>query len=149
MNTLLDSITAIMAEQNTSLSESFFEAVLNRLVSFGYELQETDAWELCFCMMKVENHIKNTCNIKSVPEGLFQVAVDRVCGEFFNGRKASGNLVIGDLDFDGAVSSIKEGDASVNFDTGTSDDEKFSVFLNYLMHEGEEGDLVCYRKLKW
>lgn len=149
MEALLASITAIMANQNTSLSESFYEAVLNRLVSFGYTLQETDAWELCFCMMKVENHIKNTCNINSVPEGLIQVAVDRVCGEFFNGRKASGQLIIGDLDFDGAVSSIKEGDASVNFDTGTSDDEKFSVFLNYLMHEGEEGDLVCYRKLKW
>ena len=148
MEALLASITAIMANQNTSLSESFYEAVLNRLVSFGYTLQETDAWELCFCMMKVENHIKNTCNINSVPEGLIQVAVDRVCGEFFNGRKASGQLVIGDLDFDGAVSSIKEGDASVNFDTGTSDDEKFTAFLNYLRCEGE-GDLICYRKIKW
>ena len=143
---ILADIKAIMT--NTSLSESFYEAVLNRLVSFGYTLKEDDAWVICFAMQKVENHIKNYCNLNSVPDGLFNVAVDMVCGEFLLTGKQCGQIQVGDLDFDCVVTSIKEGDTQVNFGSGTSDDEKFSVLLNYLMHNGD-GDLICYRKIRW
>lgn len=143
---ILADIKAIMT--NTSLSESFYEAVLNRLVSFGYILKEDDAWVICFATQKVENHIKNYCNITSVPDGLFNVAVDMVCGEFLFTKKQTGKLELSDLDLDGAIMSIKEGDVQVNFGSGTSDDEKFSVLLNYLMHNGD-GDLICYRKIRW
>lgn len=143
---ILADIKAIMT--NTSLSESFYEAVLNRLVSFGYTLKEDDAWVICFAMQKVENHIKNYCNITSVPDSLFNVAVDMLCGEFLFTKKQTGKLELLDLDLDGAITSIKEGDTQVNFGSGTSDDEKFSVLLNYLMHNGD-GDLICYRKIRW
>ena len=143
---ILADTKAIMT--NTSLSESFYEAVLKRLVSFGCTLREDDAWVICFAMQKVENHIKNYCNITSVPDGLFNVAVDVVCGEFLFTKKQTGQLDIGDLDLDDAITSIKEGDTQVNFGSGTSDDEKFSVLLNYLQHNGD-GDLICYRKIRW
>jgi hypothetical protein len=133
---------------NTSLSESFVEAVLKRLVSFGYDLKEDDGWVICFAMQKVENHIKNSCNTTSIPDGLFSVAVDMVCGEFLFSLKQTGKLELTDLDLNGAITSIKEGDIQVNFGNGTSDEEKFNSLLNYLLHNGE-GDFVCYRKLKW
>lgn len=133
---------------NTSLSESFYEAVLKRLVSFGYNLEEDDGWVICFAIQKVENHIKNSCNTTSVPDGLFNVAVDMVCGEFLFAKKQTGKLELTDLDLNGAITSIKEGDIQVNFGNGTSDEEKFNSFLNYLLHNGE-GDFVCYRKMKW
>ena len=139
-------ILTIMA--NTSLSESFFEAVLKRLVSFGYELKEDDGWVICFAMQKVENHIKNSCNTVNVPDGLFYVAVDMVCGEFLFAKKQTGRLKLTDLDLDGAITSISEGDTSVQFASGTSDEDKLDSFLNYLSHN-REGDFVCYRKLKW
>lgn len=145
MNKVLANIPTVMT--NTSLSESFYEAVLKRLVSFGYTLKEDDSWLICFAMQKVENHIKNSCNTTDVPDGLFNVAVDMVCGEFLFTKKQTGQLEIADLDFDGAFTSIKEGDTQVNFG-GSSDEEKFDQMINYLLHYGE-GDFVCYRKIRW
>lgn len=146
MMIIFANISSIM--KNTSLSESFYNAVLQRLVSFGYSLKESDAWELCFAMQKVENHIKNSCNITSVPEGLYNAAVDVVCGEFLFAKKQIGKLELNDLDFTGAITSIKEGDTSVNFGSGTSDEEKFTSLLNLLIHS-LEGELICYRRMQW
>ena len=127
MNKVLANILTVMTK--TSLSESFYEAVLKRLVSFGYTLKEDDSWLICFAMQKVENHIKNSCNTTDVPDGLFNVAVDMVCGEFLFTKKQTGQLEIADLDFDGAFTSIKEGDTQVNFG-GSSDEEKFDQMVN-------------------
>ncbi len=145
IKTVLANILTIMT--NTSLSEPFYKEVLKRLVSFGYALREDDGWAICFAMQNVENHIKNSCNTVSVPEGLFYISVDMVCGEFLLASKQTGKLQLADMDLDGAITSIKEGDTQVNF-SGASDDEKFSSFLDYLLR-GREGDFVCYRKLKW
>lgn len=145
MKKVLANILTVMTK--TSLSESFYEAVLKRLVSFGYTLKEDDSWLICFAMQKVENHIKNSCNTTDVPDGLFNVAVDMVCGEFLFTKKQTGQLEIADLDFDGAFTSIKEGDTQVNFG-GSSDEEKFDQMVNCLLHHGE-GDFVCYRKIRW
>ena len=133
---------------NTSLSESFVELVLKRLVSFGYFLKEEDSWELSFVMMSVENQIKNSCNTSSIPEGLSHTAVDIACGEFLMNRKNTGRLEISDLDLHGAIASISEGDVSISFDTGSTDEQKFNQLMNFLMTKGK-GDFVCYRKLKW
>ena len=143
---ILANILTIMT--NTSLSESFCEAVLKRLVSFGYNLKEDDSWMICFAMQKVENRIKNSCNTTDVPDGLFHVAVDMVCGEFLFTKKQTGKLELTDLDLNGAIKQITEGDVSISFGDGSSDEDKFNSFLNYLLHNGE-GDFVCYRKLKW
>lgn len=145
-NNVLASILIII-NQNSSLSESFFEAVLNRLESFGYIATEDDSWSICFAAQKVENHIKNSCNTTDVPDGLFNVAVDMVCGEFLFTKKQTGQLELGDLDLTGAITSIKEGDTQVNFG-GSSDEDNFNQMVNYLMHHGE-GDFVCYRKIRW
>lgn len=140
MQKILANIPNILT--NTSLSE----AVLNRLVSFGYQLQESDDWVLAFAIQKVESHIKNFCNITAVPNGLFNVAVDMACGEFLFCKKQTGQLEISNLDLTGAIQQITEGDASVTF--ASSDDDKLNAMLNYLLHNGE-GDLICYRKLSW
>lgn len=143
---ILANIKAIMT--NTSLSESFYETVLERLVSFGYNSKEGDAWVICFSMQKIENHIKNYCNIDSVPDGLFNIAVDMVCGDFLFTQKNTGNLELTDLDLDGAISSIKEGDTQVNFGSGSSDEDKLIDLINYLLNNGS-GELLCYRKIRW
>lgn len=133
---------------NTSLSESFFEAVLKRLVSFGYGLKEDDGWVIGFAMQKVENHIKNSCNTTSIPDGLFNVAVDMVCGEFLFAAKQTGKLELESLDLDGAITQVHLGDASVQIAGGSTDESKFNELLNLLLHGGE-GEFACYRKLKW
>ena len=138
----------ITALDTSSLDESFIEAVLKRLDSFGYEIKESDAWMIGFAMQKVENTIKNECNISEIPDGLFHTAVDMSCGEFLFAKKQTGQLEIGDLDLTGAISSIKEGDTQINFDAGSSDESRFNQLVNYLMNQGE-GDLICFRKIRW
>jgi len=50
------------------------ENVKKRLEALGFTV--TDDWVLSFVCGKVENHIKNSCNVPAVPEGLREVAVD-------------------------------------------------------------------------
>lgn len=146
MNEILQAIKITML--NSTLTDAFFDAVLQRLVSLKYKLEENDDWILCFAMQSVENHIKSSCNVTSVPEGLFNIAVDRVCGEFLFAKKQTGQLTIEGLDLDGAIASVSAGDTNVSFVAGASDDDRFNQLVNYLMTKGE-GDFVCYRKLKW
>ena len=148
MDEIIAAILTILEGLKVKSSESFIGAVLNRLSSFGYEVTSSDDWLIAFCIQKVNTHIMNSCNTLTVPEGLFYVAVDRVCGEFLFSLKSTGKLELEALDLDGAVTQIKEGDTTVQFGSGASDDEKFTAFVNYLRTEGA-GDEVCYRKLKW
>lgn len=138
----------ILTLMNNSLSESFIEAVLKRLKSFGCCLKEEDSWAICFAIQKTENTIKNSCNTTSIPEGLFHIAVDMACGEFLFAQKQTGQLNIADLDLSGAITSISEGDTTVSFAAGGSDEDKFNTLVNFLMTKGE-GEFVCYRQIKW
>lgn len=148
MDERIAAILTILEGLEVKSSESFIEAVLNRLSSFGYTVTSADEWLIAFCIQKVQTHINNTCNTLILPDGLFFVAVDRVCGEFLYSLKSTGKLSLKDLDLDGAITQIKEGDTTVQFATGTSEDEKFTAFVKFLQTEGA-GDEVCYRKLKW
>ena len=56
------------------------EQVKERLQAFGYEWQEGDEITLDFSVQKVENTIKNDCNVPAVPDGLMNIAVDMAVG---------------------------------------------------------------------
>lgn len=146
MNEIIKSIKDFM--MNTNLDEQFYEAVVKRLETFGYEVKVDDAWTISFCIQKVENRIKSSCNILSIPDGLFNVAVDMTCGEFLFALKQTGKLELGDLDLSGAITELREGDTTIRFSEGSSEDEKFTMFLNYLLTRGES-DFICYRRLRW
>ena len=148
MDELLNKVFTIMSSENTGLTKSFIEMILRRLVFLGYKSNLDDAWVISFAIQKVENQIKNSCNILKIPDGLLHIAADRICGEFLVAKKQSGQLDISGLDFKSAISSIKEGDTDVSFDNTMSDEAKFNQLLNRLMMSGES-ELICYRKLKW
>lgn len=144
---IVDTIT----KANENLEPSFIEKVVQRLSSFGYKVVESDSWCLTFCIDKVFNKVKNSCNITDIPEGLTEVIVDKICGEFLFSKKQTNQLTMDNIDLDMAVKSIQEGDTNVTFaiNEGSSTDEaKLNSLINYLLNLSE-GDLVCYRKLKW
>lgn len=148
MDELIQKILANISKINTTSQKELIEMVLRRLVSFNYQLKEDDSWLLAFVIQKVESHIKTYCNITTLPVGLFNVTTDKVCGEFLQSKFTTGQLEITELDFTGVVKSVQEGDTTVQFDSGASDTDKIQQLINGLIN-GSEGDLVCYKRLKW
>lgn len=122
--------------------------VTQRLASFGYTVVQADDWMLDFIIQKVTNHILNSCNISEIPEGLHQMAVDMVVGEFLMGKKASGQLDESEIMSSEAVTTIKLGDTQVNFGEDRTPSQQLDSLIAFLM-KGYEADLTSYRCMKW
>ncbi len=148
MEKLIENIIDVIG--NTSLTNSFFEKVLNRLQSLGYEMDEqNDGWLIAFATEKVQNYIKNECNILDVGSSLINIMVDRVCGEFLFTKKQTGQLT--DMfNLEVAVKQIQTGDSNVTFalEGSQTNEQQLNSLISNLRYSGE-GELVCYRKLKW
>lgn len=125
------------------------EDVTKRLSSFGYEVTEGDTWVLGFIIQKVENYIKNNCNIDEIPEGLHQIAVDMSVGEFLLSKKSTGQLT--GIDMEAAIKQIQEGDTNVTFAIGDGDstpERRLDYLISYLMEYGK-GSFASFRCIKW
>lgn len=145
LQTVLIKIQSVLNDTNLN---SFIESVLQRLVSFGCTPTKDDVFSIAFGIQKVQNHIFNQTNQEVLPNGLIEVAIDMVCGEVLFGKYLSGKLEMDNLDFDGIVKSVSEGDTSVTFDANGQDEEKFRQLVEWLM-KGKGCDLLCYRKMRW
>lgn len=127
------------------------EMVKARLKSFGYELQEGDEFALSFSIQKVENTIKNDCNVSSIPDGLVNIAIDMAIGEFLTAKKTFSPNDITGLDLDFAVKQIQTGDTNTVFATGEGSltpEQRLSAFISYLLTYGRD-EFSCYRKIRW
>ena len=146
---LTDETISTLTEAITNIYESgLTESVLKRLDSFGYTISEEDVFGIAFGVQKVEQTIKNDCNVTKIPEGLTCTAVDMVCGEVFGTLYRTGKLRLDALDLDGAIASVNVGGTSVSFDNNTSDESKLNLFISLLAHGGR-GELACYRQIRW
>lgn len=134
------------------VDEEFIEEILKRLISFGYTPNENDPWIITFCMQKVENHIKNSCNISEIPNELKEVEIDRICGEFLFSKKQTGQLnAENGFDLEMAIKQVQAGDTNVTFAVGEGSETletKLNTLISYLLNYGES-DFICYRQIKW
>lgn len=155
----IDSFVESIIQLNNDLEQSFekdaettfVKMVVQRLLNFGLKLEETDYWNIMFCMNKALNHVKNSCNIRCIPKELYEIIVDRICGEFLFNKHKTNQLTLENFDFDVAVKQLQEGDTTIQFAIGEgsmTDEQKITSLINYLLNYGE-GDFICYRKLKW
>ena len=127
------------------------EKVKERLQSFGYTLKDGDEVILNFSIQKVENTIKNDCNVSSIPDGLVNIAVDMAIGEFLTAKKTFSPNDIAGLDLDFAVKQIQTGDTNTVFATGESSltpEQRLNAFVSYLLTYGRD-EFSCYRKFRW
>lgn len=144
---VLNDIITIMGD--SSLTVTFFTDVLLRLESLGYVVKSTDSWMISFTIQKVENAIKAECNVDVIPEGLYQVAIDMICGEFLFTLKNTGKLEGFDLEV--ALKSVQAGDTNVTFAVGQGSmtpEQRLDSLFSYLIKSGK-GKFACYRKFKW
>jgi hypothetical protein len=125
--------------------------VINRLQSLGYTFDaDKDTWVLGFLVRKVDATLKNETNQPEVPDGLYAVYVDMVCGEFLLAKRVSGGLSDTNMNTEAAVKSITEGDTSISFAVDTSGHEKtpFDAVIAFLL-EGRKAEILRYRRLAW
>ena len=127
------------------------ERVKTRLQSFGYVLQDGDEVILIFSIGKVTNTIKNDCNVSEIPDGLMNIAIDMVVGEFLTVKKTFSPNDIAGLDLDYAVKQLQEGDKNTVFATGEGSltaEQRLNNLLNYLLTYGRD-EFSCYRRIRW
>lgn len=141
-------ITSVNNILNDTNLETMTEVVVNRLVSLGYTPTDEDTWMIVYGIEKVTKHVSNQINHETIPEGLVEIVADMICGEFLNAKFLSGQLDLNSLDLDGMIQSVSQGDTSVSFNVEGSDENKLKGLLSWLIH-GKEGDLICYRKMRW
>ena len=147
---IIESIVKIINKEE--VDEEFIEKILQRFISFGYKPNEKDSWMITFCMQKVENHIKNSCNISEIPDELKEIEIERICGEFLFSKKQTGQLnAENGFDVEMAIKQVQAGDTNVTFAVGEGSETletKLNALISYLMNYGE-GDFICYRQIKW
>lgn len=125
------------------------DKVVKLLTKIGYTPTEEDDFLIDFSIDKVENDIKNYCNIGEIPDGLAYVFCYRVVGEFLNAMKNSGSLDIENMKLNTAfVTSISMGDTSTSFSDKNSDENRINSLISYLLTTGQDS-INAYRCIKW
>ncbi len=134
--------------QDTDFDNSLVSCVLSRLYDFGYSVKENDVFLVAFSIRAVDSELKNKCNISQIPEGLQNIAVDRVCGRILMELKATKRLD-SIYDLDSVIESVKIGDTDISFgDSSKSPEQRLDILISSLKSRGE-GELACYRRIKW
>ena len=127
------------------------ERIKERLQSIGYAVKDSDDIAINFAMQKVENTIKNDCNISAIPDGLMNIAIDMVVGEFLMSKKTFAPNDLLNLNLDSAIKQIQEGDTNISFAVGEgskTDEQRLDSFINYLLNYGRD-EFITYRRFRW
>lgn len=135
-----------MVTSATGLEPSFLDMVDFRLQSFSYDLKNEDAWTIGFLTQSTTNRIKNECHIVKIPNDLYFVMVDMVCGAFLAEKKARGQL--SEEQEEMILKSINEGDTTITYADKVSRDTQLSQAFD-TMRFGHRAKWLRYRRLQW
>ncbi len=127
------------------------ERIKDRLQSLGYTVKDSDDIAINFAMQKVENTIKNDCNVSAIPDGLMNIAIDMVVGEFLMSKKTFAPNDLLNLNLDSAIKQIQEGDTNISFAVGEgskTDEQRLDSFIDYLLNYGRD-EFITYRRFRW
>ncbi len=122
-----------------------------RLESFGCVLNVGDEALITFSVQKVENTIKNDCNVLFAPKGLINVAVNITVGESLMAKKTFSPGDIAGLNLDFAVKQIQAGDTNIVFVTGEASmtlEQRLNNLIIHLLTHGRD-EFSNYTKLRW
>lgn len=127
------------------------ERIKDRLQSLGYTVKDSDDIAINFAMQKVENTIKNDCNVSAIPDGLMNIAIDMVVGEFLMSKKTFAPNDLLNFNLDAAIKQIQEGDTNISFAVGEgskTDEQRLDGFIDYLLNYGRD-EFITYRRFRW
>lgn len=136
-----------MANVDTIFDGKFINDLFNRLESFGYTPKENDIFNIGFSISKVNNDIKNICNISTIPPELYETLIDfcvvEILAILFYSGKLDETFSLNEL-----IKTVNVGDTSVTFDNSVSASEQIESLITILKQKAERS-VLCYRKIKW
>lgn len=129
------------------------DRIVELLAAIGYDtISDSDRIILNFAISKAESEIKNEINWKEIPQGLENVLICRVVGEFLLNKKTFAPADLSMLDLSGgAVKQIQAGDTNFVFSVdegGESASGRLSTFINYLLTYGAD-QFSAFRRIRW
>lgn len=125
------------------------DQVKRRLRHLGYEPTMEDNDHLEFELNKIQNYVKNYCNITEIPEIVDPRIIDRVCSDFLYFKKNSGSLA--GFNYEAVIKSIKEGDTTLTYAVGQGEDtpeNRFDSFVKQL-ERGFDKWITPHRRVRW
>ena len=123
--------------------------IIDRLKQLGYVVDESDYEAIDFELEESINYSLNYCNVNELPEIVEPRLINRVCSQFLFYKKNSGNLQ--NFDYDTVIKSIKEGDTTITYSVGQSEDtpeNRFDAFVKKLETTYDKW-LTPHRKIRW
>lgn len=133
---------------NEKYNSSLYDAILDRLEFFSYEVNEKDINIIAYNLMTVINDVKINCDIDTIPEIYDLHIADAVVGDFLALKKALNQLDINSLDLSTAIASVSMGNTSVSYNSSDSDSAKLDVVIDSLKNK-LRGVYSCLRKIHW
>lgn len=124
------------------------EQVKTRLASFGYPVSTSDEELINLLIGKVAAEIKLNCNITEIPPEAGPLVVDIIAGEFLRHKKAIG-ADLGEINLEAVAKSIRLGDATVDFGSGSSPESRFNALVNSLINSNKALLTAALRRLDW
>ncbi len=133
-------------DNSLNADTSFYEMVCQRLGTLGHTVTEDEEWLIEFIINKTFNHVKIVCNISELPAELENTVCDMVAGEFLKQLYDTGKL--SDAEIEQTLASITMGDTSMSFaNNGEDARTAFRALLDGMINK--DGELVCFRRLRW
>lgn len=119
------------------------EKILNLILTITNKSIDIDTSILNYLITAETQRVLNIINCKTLPTELEHVIVHRVVGAYLQTNIVA---LVGAENLD-VPTQIKMGDTQVNFSGKGAEDrlkEMAQLFVNY-----GEGELTCFRRLKW
>lgn len=138
--------------QNLStFGAAFLYDVFKLVESLGITMTDGDCWLLGFSVQQIEQEIKNSCNVSSVPFGLFKAASGLIVARFLSAKRAKDGMSaeMSALNFSPVLKELSEGDTKLVYavDSTTSPEQRLDQFLGLL--ESGRNQFVTYRRIRW
>lgn len=140
-----------MIEENKNdiknIRETSKKLIIERLATLTYRVEHEDKFLLDFCLSKVEDYVRQFCNLREIIINLYYTTiVELTCYEFLMTLKQT-NQLEELFNVEEALKTVAIGDTSITYDNSNSTENKLDILLNYL-NKGRAG-LISYRKIKW
>lgn len=119
--------------------------ITDRLKQLGHEIKIEEEIALNFVKKRVEEHVLNFCNVTEIPDGVENHIIDRICGEYLHELNNLGKLT--EFDTNRCIEQIELGDTNVKF-KGSSQEDRINMIISALIGR-LDGELLCYRQIKW